>query len=133
MKIINLTTHDVTLSNGMVSITFPPSGNVARVNSRIERSTVKHEVGEGIQLALPTIYNADATITDLPKPKAGTYYIVSNYVAQLARRPDLLAPNSNTAERDSSGSIISIKEFQQYIENEPVGVEDGKNKVLATR
>lgn len=118
MKIINLTPHDIVLTNGLVSITFPPSGNVARIESGFEKSTVVYEVGDGIQIKLPVSYNSEAKIANLPKPTEGIYYIVSNYVAQLARRGDLLAPNTsaNSAERDENGMVVSIKEFQQYVE-----------------
>lgn len=117
MKVINLTAHEVTLSNGMVSITFPPSGNIARVDARTERSTIKYKVTDEVELKLPTVFSTEAKITNLPKEEPGVYYIVSNYVAQTAKRGDLLAPSTdNSAERDENGNVISVKGFQQYFE-----------------
>ena len=118
MKIVNLTTHDVVLSNGMATVTFPPSGNVARVEPKVERGSIQYDVADGVQLRLPTVYSTEAKISNLPKPKPGVYYIVSNYVAQTARRKDLLAPNTDgTAERDN-GNVVSVKGFQQYLDIE---------------
>lgn len=117
MKIINLTTHEVTISNGLASITFPPSGDVARVDSRAERTTIPYHVAEGITLGIPVIYSQDPKVNGLPPIQAGIFYIVSNYVAQTLRRADLLAPNTdNSAERDEKGQVISVKMFQQYLE-----------------
>lgn len=125
MKIINLTPHDVVLDNGYVHITFPPSGNIARLDQITERTLLEYIVTPEAIIKLPLHQAPQVRVTNLPKQKEGTYYIVSSYVAQAIRRKDLLAPLSDsTAVRDDLGRVISVKMFQQYVEQEILEVHD---------
>jgi hypothetical protein len=123
MNIINLTSHEVILANGMLHITFPPSGTVVRVDSQSEKKLVDCEISKEVKLKLPIFIAGGSKVSNLPPPQEGVYYIVSNYVAQIARREDLIAPvTDNTAERDSNGNVLSVKGFQSYYEKSVVGV-----------
>lgn len=124
MKIINLTPHEVILDNGFVHISFPPSGNVARVDQITETDRIEYEVADGIKIKLPVHQAPKVRVMNLPKEKPDTYYIVSSYVAQAIRRSDLISPlTDSSAVRDENGKVVSVKMFQQYTEQELVEVE----------
>lgn len=123
MEIINLTPHEVVLDNGFVHISFPPSGNVARVDQITEVERIEYDVADGIKLKLPVHLAPKLRVMNLPNEKPDTYYIVSSYVAQAIKRSDLLSPlTDSSAVRDENGKIISVKMFQQYTEQELVEV-----------
>lgn len=124
MRIVNLTPHEVVLDNGFVHIAFPPSGNVARVEQITERETIEFDVTEEVKIKLPVHQAPKVRVINLPKQKPDTYYIVSSYVAQAVRRPDLLAPlTDSSAIRDENGRVVSVKMFQQFTEQEIMEVE----------
>ena len=82
--IINLTTHPIT--DTMTGITYPPSGIVARADSK--RKLVS-KVGQ------PAIYEYEmCNLEGLPEPKPDTLYIVSSMAlsAVPSDRDDIIAP-----------------------------------------
>lgn len=85
---INLTPHDINIIDNMtgrVVRTIPVSGIVARL---YQQETAAGEV-DGIPLV---ILRAGA-VQNLPKPKAGVYYIVSRAVQEAyPNRHDLMVP-----------------------------------------
>lgn len=118
MKIINLTPHEVVLDTGFSKITFPPSGSVARIDANTERKYIEYEVAPGAILKLPIQEVPTIRVMNLPDEQPDTYFIVSSYVAQMVKRPDLLAPlTDSSAVRDSEGNIISVRAFQQFVGN----------------
>ena len=115
MKIINLTPHDVVVANPYLHVTFKASGSIARIEMQYEKSLIEYAVTNEVKLSF-TCHNAPkAKVINVPELKEGVYYIVSSYVAQTVRRPDLLSPlTDNSAERDSNGVVVSVKGFQTY-------------------
>lgn len=85
---INLTPHDINVVDNMtgrVVRTIPVSGIVARV--------CQQETAAGDIDGIPLVILKAGTVQDLPKPKAGTYYIVSRAVQEaLPERHDLIVP-----------------------------------------
>lgn len=103
MKIVNLTPHDIVITDGP---TFPPSGTVARV------SVQQVEVGDinGISVKAQTF----GDIVDLPPPQDDTVFIVSAMVLNAAKeagRNDCVAPDTSNAVRDDAGHIVSVPGF----------------------
>lgn len=88
MKLINLTPHDINIVAEGTSIileTIPVSGVVARV--------CQQETAAGDIDGIPLVVLKAGTVQDLPKPKTGTYYIVSRTVQEACPdRHDLLVP-----------------------------------------
>lgn len=86
---INLTPHDINIVDnivtGKVVRTIPVSGIVARV--------CQQEMAAGEADGIPLVTLKAGTVQDLPKPKAGVYYIVSRAVQEACpNRHDLLVP-----------------------------------------
>ena len=113
VKFINLTPHEVTIydDHGNIKLRIPPSGVVARVQTR---SIIIGEI-EGVPLRI-TEYG---DITDLPDPQPNTIYIVSSILLIALKtkgivRNDVVAPDTNpdSVIRDSQGRIIGVKYFQ---------------------
>lgn len=121
MKFVNLTPHDIVISNDYMNIKFPPSGIVARIETTYEQKLIPYEVDYGVTFYIPCQITPRVKVVNLPEPKEGVIYIVSNYVAQVVKRNDLVAPlTDNTAERDEDGNIKSVKAFQSYAEDREV-------------
>ena len=103
MKIINLTPHPISITDGP---TFPPSGTVARVTTQqVDAGTVA-----GIQVKEQTF----GDIVGLPDPQPDTVFVVSAIVlaaAKAAGRTDVVAPNTANAVRDNDGHIVSVPGF----------------------
>ena len=103
MKIINLTPHDIVITNGP---TFPPSGTVARVSVQ--------QVDAGDVNGIPVKTQTFGDIVGLPEPQAGTVFIVSALVlnaAKAAGRDDVVAPDTANAVRNDDGHIVSVPGF----------------------
>lgn len=103
MKIINLTPHDIVITDGP---TFPPSGIVARVSVQ--------QVDVGDINGIPVKAQTFGDIVDLPAPQDGTVFIVSAIVlaaAKAAGRTDVVAPDTSNAVRNDQGHIVSVPGF----------------------
>lgn len=97
-NIINLTPHDVNIIVGDSVRVIPPSGTVARCKEEVE---IIGEI-DGI----PIVRKFFGQVENLPDPKPDTIFIVSALVAQAARRPDVMCPETV---RDSEGKITGCK------------------------
>ena len=103
MKLLNLTPHDITVTNGNGTKVYPASGTVARVN------TTSLEVGN---LDGFVVTKQSVTGHNVPAPQDGVTYIVSAMVlAQLPDRDDLVAPDTSNATRNDKGHIVSVPAF----------------------
>lgn len=103
MNIINLTPHDIVITNGP---TFPPSGTVARV-------TVQ-QADAGNFNGIPVKTQIYGDIVGLPEPQKDTIFIVSAMVlnaAKAAGRDDVVAPDTANAVRNDDGHIVSVPGF----------------------
>lgn len=100
MKFLNLTPHAIT--DALTGVTFPPSGEVARVAATFT------PVGsaDGVQLFRRTF----GEVTGLPDSRDGVLLIVSALVAAAAiERADLISPGELV--RNSDGQPIGCKGF----------------------
>ena len=103
MKIVNLTPHDIVITDGP---TFPPSDKVARVSVQ--------QVDDGVIGGVPVKKQTFGDIVDLPDPADDTIYIVSALVlsaAKAAGRADCVAPDTANAVRNDDGHIVSVPGF----------------------
>ena len=103
-ELVNLTPHAINLNNGSE---IPPSGMVARVSS-------KHSCFDEDGVCERTW----GDVINLPKPIAGTFYIVSCLVLSAAKvsdpeRVDLVAPATDHPDcrRTKLGHIVSVPGF----------------------
>ena len=136
MKFINLTPHPVVLSNGALRITFEKQAGtpVVRVKEVIEERTVEHEIAPGVKITLPINNVKRVEVQNLPEPQEGVMYIVSSMVAQHVKRPDVIAPiTDSTCERDELGRVVSVKGFQSFVPAEVKAVGIGLKETAATK
>lgn len=117
MKILNLTPHPLTISDGDRTLTIPPSGTVARATS------VEEHVG--VIRCVPDPGKPDWNINvtrsvfgepvDLPAPVEGTVLVVSRITAEAARAvgrvEDIYLPGP--AVRDFQGRVIGCEGLSQ--------------------
>lgn len=105
-KVINLTPHDVVVETGGKKITFPASGEVARVSVE--------SVPNGTINGIPKSTQTFGDVVGLPDTQADTVFIVSAIVLSAAKelgRTDVVAPDTNNANRDEQGRIVSVPGF----------------------
>lgn len=99
--IINLTPHDITITNGTSTVTVKPSG-LARCEETSEEIKV-------VEDWIPVLRTTYGKISGLPEPEENTIYVVSARVAQALKetnpgRTDVMIPAKTL--RDSEGNII---------------------------
>jgi hypothetical protein len=98
--IVNLTPHTVVLSLNDTTVTFPPSGSVARCREITHR--------EGTHDYVPLVRVKYGPVEGLPAPVGGTLYIVSELVRMaMPHRLDLASPGEQV--RDSEGKVTGCK------------------------
>ena len=113
MNIINLTPHaiNVVLPSSEYEgqdkkATYEPSGSIARID--MEMSTDVWEID-----GFPTV-KYEVVGHNLPEPTEGIYLLVSAMVLAQAKslgRTDCIAPDTNYANRNEKGHIISVPGF----------------------
>ena len=120
MRLINLTPHTITFQpsstfkNHLLEI--EPSGTVARVE--MEEKTLcetglKTEVsGKSAWYGIEVYVVAQTPkAVNIPEPQQGVGYIVSGVVLEALKgsgRTDVFAPNTNKAQRNEQGHIVSV-------------------------
>ena len=111
MNIINLTPHAVVVQMPSYdTVTFPPSGELARVETTRVRIS-PHGV------PVPVFKTDWGEVTGLPDPVEGTIYIVSTLVAQqVPMRGDVFSPDTSPsgAIRDESGRVVAVTGLQSF-------------------
>ena len=120
MKFVNLTPHEINFQSPITRDfrSFPPSGQVARVNE----ATVAAEGVDGI----PCQRVAFLGFQDLPEPQEGTVFIVSRAVMDAWKRApawpsrrnrqDLISPGTGPndgAIRNDKGHITAVTRFNR--------------------
>lgn len=112
---VNLTPHPITFKFNNESITFQPSGKVARI---ISNGASQHDVvTDGIIISY--VNPGIESLVDLPEPQDNTFYIVSSLVLNYLRsigshRKDVVAPGTGPKDgaiRDEKGNIVAITKF----------------------
>jgi hypothetical protein len=107
-EILNLTPHPVSLADaeGNVLATFPPSGQLARV------ATSTEVVGE--LMGRPVSRTNFGEVAGVPAPVEGVVYLVSTLVAQAARRPDVVSPDTGPTAIRKDGQVVAVRGFQVF-------------------
>ena len=131
-RLVNLTPHAITVSTEEVTMTFPPNGDAARVDTKNtveDPIMVEQFAGLGISVPLSTVTTHG--VIGLPEPEENVLYIVSAMVAQSClHRTDVIAPDTGPTairytEGPMKGQIEAVRGFVRYAnimwyENEPV-------------
>lgn len=100
VKIINLTPHSITIVMENGNVVIPPSGVVARRETKTEVI--------GTINGIPVTRTKLGPITGLPETVSNdTIYIVSRIIAESSGRNDLYIPDQSV--RDNEGNIIGCK------------------------
>lgn len=107
MEIINLTPHTISVVDAEGNIkNIEASGQLARVATSSEVvATV-----DGVEVRR-TVFGA---VTGVPAPSAGTLYLVSTIVAQAARRPDVVSPDTGPSALRQAGQVKAVRAFQTF-------------------
>jgi hypothetical protein len=105
-KLVNLTPHAIKIRINGEIIEVPPSGVITRVVS-------KDEIVDQID-NIPVVLTKFGEVSNLPQPEENTYYLVSSLVAERVKRPDVLAPDTMTAERDEFGRIVCVNALRRF-------------------
>lgn len=103
ITIVNLTPHAVTVNGEDGSVTVPPSGTVARIETVMTPAETITVDGVAITVQAQRM----GEVTGLPEPVDGTVYVVSLPVAAAlgASRPDVVAPGPLV--RDAEGRPVA--------------------------
>ena len=110
MKAINLMKHTCTIELAGHTLSLPPSGTVAEVETE---HAILGEISfsEGVEgLQVPIVTRSFSEVKGLPEPAADTVYLVSSMVlAAVPNRRDVFSPDSgNTAKRNEKGHVVSV-------------------------
>ena len=104
MNIVNLTPHDIVVRVDGQDITYPASGQQARLST--------DSVQVGTLLGVPVDRDTKGTVTGLPDPKPDTVYLVSGQILDnLAGRQDVFAPGTGPKDgaiRNEKGHITAV-------------------------
>jgi hypothetical protein len=108
VKIVNLTPDPINVADdeGNIIETFLPSGIVAHVftGRRITQKLAKRPI---VQIIYGTVFN-------VPEPNDDVIYLVSTAVAQAAKRPDVISPNTDHTAIRKDGQIVAVREFHVF-------------------
>lgn len=88
---------------------YPPDGRLLRLQTVDEIV----ETIDGNSIVRRVYFKPEDGI--LPDPVPGVWYIVPSQVTQALNRPDLISPDTKTANgarRDSNGQVISVTRFR---------------------
>ena len=127
--IFNLTPHPITIDDGINKVVFRSLEVLAPDQTatypHVHMKTTGQDEVDGIRIR----HIKPSTITHLPEPREGLLFIVSAIVAQAApHRSDLICPDTEHANRDEKGFIVSVKGFVSYTHSQigtPPGVPSG--------
>ena len=111
---VNLTWHTLSFIVEGQTINIKPSGKVARVPCR--EIVDGHETIEGAAVPVTRVTYM-RRVENLPEPKTGVVYLVSSKCAEIARRGDVMSPNTNGKFRvtDENGKIIGCTALQRWV------------------
>jgi hypothetical protein len=108
VKIVNLTPDPINIADeeGNIAITLHPSGKVAKIY-------LQHEFIQELFGAIVLRENY-LEISDLPKPKDGVMYIVSEEIARIAKRLDVITPRAGSTTVHKDGQLMIVRGFQTF-------------------
>ena len=104
IEVINLTPHDISLLHEGEMVTFPKSGEVARVEMGEEESYMLYPI--------PCKRQKWGEVVGLPSQKKNTFLLVSRMVFDTCDRKDAICPDTGSgAIRDEKGRIVAVTSF----------------------
>ena len=111
--LVNLTPHafNIADANGNIIATIGASGDVARVDT--SKTPVRPVVIDGLNI--PVARTDFGAVSGIPAPVDGVVFITSTLVAQAARRPDVVSPDTGpSAIRRADGQVKAVVAFQAF-------------------
>lgn len=103
MKLVNLTGHDLGITDGRVVVKLPPVGKARIVNEPTDAGSV---VVTGLSKPLHITELREDRVVDLPDPEPDTLFIVSGIVAaHVPDRPDVVAPGQLVRDKKTRETI----------------------------
>lgn len=108
-KLVNLTGHPLTLTDGTKIVTLPSSGR-ARVESKKKKA--RRIIFDGLEIEIINVFRDQ--ITGLPDPQEGVIYVVSGIVADTADREDVVAPGGLIRD-NGNGRVKGCRNFIRVI------------------
>jgi len=117
MTYVNLTPHEIVLHKpDGTTVSFPPSGQVARVFEHPQRASTWHRHDHPVRVIYPG--GRVEGLPESPGEAFHTIYIVSALIAMdpsVRGRNDVVAPDTGLgAIRDDFGKIIGTQNFVMY-------------------
>jgi hypothetical protein len=108
MGFINLTPEPINIANikGNFIMILPPSGKVAKVVNYNELIRYVSEI--------PIFRENFLQLIDLPEPEDGVTYITSKEVAQVAKRYDVVAPDTGPGAIHKDGQVLAVRGFLTF-------------------
>ena len=104
MIVVNLTPHNVNVVTAKGTVTFPPSGALARCAA----TTVSAGSFMAGDIEVPLTYTVFGEVQGLPDPAPDTIYGVSGLVrGATPLRLDVISPEAPV--RDGSGNIVGCR------------------------
>src|SRR6266851_5574635 len=102
--VVNLTGHDIRLTDGGEDRLVPASDQVARVTSKMRHRDLLDVAG----LRIPVVERFDHALTGLPEPEPGVWFVVSALVAAHANRADVVSPGALMRD-PRTGHVLSAR------------------------
>jgi hypothetical protein len=108
VEIVNLTPSAINVADdeGNIIVTFPPSGNIAYV---ITGTNMTRELA-----GRPIVRVIFGEVVGIPEPSDDVIYLASTTVAQVAKRPDVISPNTDHTAIRKDGQIVAVREFHVF-------------------
>lgn len=104
--LLNLTPHKIVVRMDDRDLEIPPSGQVARVSTNVEKLSPIH----GIAVSR-TVFGE---VEGLPSPQEGVFLVVSTLVAQRAQRADVISPDTGPSAIRENGQVVAVRGFQAF-------------------
>jgi hypothetical protein len=110
--LVNLTPHAIVVQKEGVETTIPPSGQAARC---VVKTVLMNHLGLAETVGgFPLSRQEFGAVEGLPEPKAGVWYITSTIVAQRAKRPDVVSPDTGPTAIRENGQVKAVLGFQSF-------------------
>ena len=122
-KLVNLTPHVIRFADdeGHVYLEIPPSGEVARVTAKPVVCSAVYDFTGPNHSVIPVVRVEYGPIEGLPEQSDdercgynGKVFVVSRMVAEVAKRPDVLCPDTGESAVRRAGQVYAVRSLQSF-------------------
>ena len=108
LKLKNCTPHVIRLKDPSTGLMdhLEPCGLVPRLQVK--------QVDESKKAGFPLFRTVVGDVEGLPDPEDGVMFITSTMVAQAAKRPDIVAPDTGPTAIREDGQVVAVTRFQIF-------------------